>query len=107
MQTRHPGDPAVQALVTGRPERFHRTEAARRAEAGFPVGIAVFRVTGTEELEGALAAASPRTLLASAAEGATVCLVAFDPADVPAFGREARRLASRGVVTRVEAEPHL
>ncbi len=97
VQTRHPGDPAVQALVTGRPERFHQTEADRRAEAGFPVGIAVFRVTGTEELEGSLAAASPRTLLASAAEGATVCLVAFDPADVPAFGREARqaRIARR------------
>ncbi|MCI0633001.1 MAG: hypothetical protein L0206_03665 [Actinobacteria bacterium] len=107
VQTRHPSDPAVQALVTFRPERFHRAEAARRAEAGFPVGSAVFRVTGTDELEAALAAGSPRTLLASAAEGATVCLVALDPGDVPAFGREARRLASRGVVTRVEAEPHL
>ncbi len=107
VQTRHPGDPAVQALVTGRPERFHRAEAARRADAGFPVGGAVFRVTGNEELEGALAARSPRTLLTSAGEGATVCLVVLDPAEVAAFGREARRLASRGVVTRVEAEPHL
>lgn len=107
VQTRHPGDPAVQALVTARPERFHRAEAARRAEAGFPVGSAVFRVTGSEELEASLAEAAPRTLLASAAEGATVCLVAVDLADVPAFGREARQLASRGVVTRVEAEPHL
>jgi len=107
VQTRHPGDPAVQALVTARPERFHLAEVARRAEAGFPVGSAVFRVTGTDELEAALAAGSPRTLLASAAEGATICLVALDPGDVPAFGREARRLASRGILERVEAEPHL
>lgn len=107
VQTNHPGDPAVQALVTGRSERFHRDEVSRRADAGFPVGTAVFRVTGNDELEGELAAMSPRTLLASTTEGATLCLVAFDPADVPTFGREARRLASGGVVTRVEAEPHL
>ena len=36
VQTNAANDPAVQALVSGRPERFHRFEAPRRAEAGFP-----------------------------------------------------------------------
>ena len=107
VQTSHPGDAAIQALVTGRPERFYRDEGPRRADAGFPVGSAVFRVSGNDELEARLAARSPRTLLTSLAGGATLCLVALDPADVPAFGREARQLATRGIVTRVEAEPHL
>ncbi len=107
VQTDQPGDGAIQALVTGRPERFYREEGPRRADAGFPVGSAVFRVTGESELGDRLAALRPRTLLTSATAGATVCLVALDPADVPGFGREARRLAALGVVTRVEAEPHL
>jgi hypothetical protein len=34
-------------------------------------------------------------------------LVAVDPADLDAFGVGARRLAERGIVIRVEAEPHL
>ena len=51
VQSAHPGDPAVQALVRGRPDRFHERERARRAEAGFPVGAPVFRVIGTDELE--------------------------------------------------------
>jgi hypothetical protein len=34
-------------------------------------------------------------------------LLALDPGDVAVFGRAARDLAERGVVTRVEAEPHL
>lgn len=107
VQTRRPGDPAVQALVTGRPERFHRAELARRAEAGFPVGHAVFRVIGTEELEGHLGALGPTTLLVSGSGEATVCLLALEPGAVGAFGRTVRALAERGVVRRVEAEPHL
>jgi hypothetical protein len=34
-------------------------------------------------------------------------LVALDPANVAEFGAGVRRLAEGGVVTRVEAEPHL
>lgn len=107
VQTNRPNDPAVQALVTGRPERFARTEVPRLAEAGFPPGVPVFRVVGSGELEGALSALHPRTLLATALGDETVCLLALDPGDVAVFGRAARELAERGVVTRVEAEPHL
>ena len=107
VQTTSSNDPAVQALVMARPDRFHMSEAMRRAEAGFPAGAAVFRVAGTEELEPELEAMPHRTLLGTAAGGATVCLLALDPSDLPAFGRAVRGLAERGVVTRVEAEPHL
>ena len=107
VQTRTPNDAAVQALVTGRPRRYHRAEIPRRAQAGFPVGAPVFRVIGTAELEAELSALEPLTLLASELEGQTVCLLALEPGTVAAFGRAARGLAERGVVTRVEAEPHL
>jgi primosomal protein N' (replication factor Y) len=107
VQTRHPNDPAVQALVTGRPERFVRAELPRREAAGFPVGFPVFRVAGTAELEGRLRSLPLRTLLASSLGDQTVCLAALDPGDVAAFGRAMRELSERGVVTRVEAEPHL
>jgi primosomal protein N' (replication factor Y) (superfamily II helicase) len=107
VQTTSPNDPAIQALVMARPDRFHRSETTRRAEAGFPAGAPVFRIAGTDELESELATVPHRTLLGSAAEGATVCLLALDPSDLPAFGRAVRGLAERGVVTRVEAEPHL
>jgi hypothetical protein len=107
VQTRHRGDPAVQSLVSGNPERFHRNELPRRADAGFPAGWPVFRVTGASTLVPELEALHPRTLLSSGAEGQTVCLVALDPGAVPAFGQTMRALAERGVVTRVEAEPHL
>jgi primosomal protein N' (replication factor Y) (superfamily II helicase) len=107
VQTTAPNDPAIQALVSGRPDRFHRAEAPRRTEAGLPVGSPVFRVSGGRELEGELRALSPRTLLVSGAEGAAICLVVLDPAGLEAFGAAMRRLALRGVVTRVDAEPHL
>ncbi|MGH2635110.1 MAG: hypothetical protein ACRDHU_03055 [Actinomycetota bacterium] len=107
VQTNRPNDPAVQALVSGRPERFARTEALRLADAGFPVGAPVFRVAGTAELETAITSLPHRTTLVSSLEDQTVCLVALDPEDVPTFGEGMRRLAERGVVTRVEAEPHL
>jgi primosomal protein N' (replication factor Y) len=107
VQTTHPNDPAVQALVSGRPSRFHRAEAPRLSDAGFPVGSPVFRLVGSADLGPELEALPHRTLLVSSVEGATVCLVALDPATLPAFGRAIRGLAERGVVTRVEAEPHL
>jgi primosomal protein N' (replication factor Y) len=107
VQTDEPNDPAIQALVSGRPERFRRAEAPRRAEAGFPVGSPVFRIAGGAELERELEALAPRTLLASSVGGATICLVALDEDRVRGFGAEMRRLAAAGIVTRVEAEPHL
>jgi primosomal protein N' (replication factor Y) len=107
VQASRPNDHAVQALVTGRPERFARGERSRLAEAGLPVGAAVFRVAGAEGLEAGLEVLPHRTLLVTGVEDRTVCLVALDLSDVPAFGAGVRRLAERGVVTRVEAEPHL
>jgi hypothetical protein len=107
VQARTPNDPAVQALVAGRPERFARSEVRRRAEAGFPVGGPVFRVVGTPALEEELGPLHPRTLLVSEVEGQTICLLALDPGAIRPFGDAVRRLAERGIVTRVEAEPHL
>lgn len=107
VQTERPNDPAVQALVVGRPERFARTERDRLAAAGFPVGAPVFRIAGTNEVERELGRLPHRTLVASSLEDRTVCLVALDPANVAEFGAGVRRLAEGGVVTRVEAEPHL
>ncbi|HKE54918.1 MAG TPA: hypothetical protein VKC55_09145 [Actinomycetota bacterium] len=107
VQAKAANDPAIQALVSGRPGRFHRTEGPRRAEAGFPVGSPVFRVSGGDTLEASLRALSPRSLLVSAVGGATICLVVLDRGDLGAFGAAMRTLAGRNVVTRVEAEPHL
>jgi primosomal protein N' (replication factor Y) len=107
LQTNRPNDPAVQALVAGKPDRFARTEKQRLADAGFPVGAPVFRVVGTASLADEMATLPHRTLLVSALEEQTVCLVALDRDDVVAFGAAIRRLAERGVVARVEAEPHL
>ena len=107
VQTNAPNDPAIQALVSGRPDRFHRAEAPRRAEAGFPVGSPVFRVNGGPGLEGELHALAPRTLLVSGVNDATICLVVLDPAGLSTFGAAMRTLSARGVVTRVEADPHL
>jgi primosomal protein N' (replication factor Y) len=107
VQAAHPSDPAVQALVRGNPDRFHVDEASRRESSGFPVGSAVFRVAGSAELESMLTAFRPITMLATSLGEQTVCLLALDPHRVSEFGRAVRELASRDVVTRVEAEPHL
>ena len=107
VQASVPGDPIVQALVRGNPDRFLADETRRRREAGLPVGAAVFRVTGTVHVEGELRSFAPSTLLVSASEGRTVCLVALDPGRVSALGTRLRELAVNGVVERVEAEPHL
>jgi primosomal protein N' (replication factor Y) len=107
VQADRPNDPAIQALVRGNPDRFHVDEAARRDEAGFPVGSAVFRVAGNAALESELAAIQPTTMLASSVGDQTVCLLALDPARVSELGHLLRELAARDVVARVEAEPHL
>jgi len=107
VQTAHPGDPSVQALVRGSPDRFHERERERRAAGGFPVGSPVFPVVGTDALEEAVAAHEPITSLVTSLGGRTVCLLALEPDRVPAFGEQMRRLAAAGVVERVEAEPHL
>ncbi len=107
VQSSHPSDPAVQALVRGNADRFHARERARRAVSGFPVGAPVFRVVGSAELPPAIEAHEPRTALTTTLGGRTVCLLALDPDRVPAFGRAMRALAASGVVERVEAEPHI
>jgi primosomal protein N' (replication factor Y) len=107
VQASSPGDPIVQALVRGNPDRFHAEERKRRRDAGLPVGAAVFRITGSAGIEAELNAFEPSTLLVSASEGRTVCLLALDPERVSALGTRLRQLAADGVVDRVEAEPHL
>ena len=88
------------------PDRFHADERRRRAEAGLPIGAAVFRITGGDALE-VMDAFDPVTLLVSEHEGRTVCLLALDPDRVPVLGTRLRELAADGTVDRVEAEPHL
>ncbi len=107
VQSSRPNDPLVQALVAGNPARFHRADAPRRAAAGFPVGFPVFRVVGTADLDAELTALEPVTLLAVGVGDQRVCLITVRPDAVPVFGRTIRELAVRGVVARVEAEPHL
>ncbi len=107
VQSDHPSDPAVQALVRGNPDRFHADEARRRMDAGFPVAAVVFRIAGASELQVELGALRPITLLTSSVEGQTVCLLALEPDRVAGLGRLIRELAVRDIVTRVEAEPHL
>jgi primosomal protein N' (replication factor Y) len=107
VQSNHPGDPAVQALVRGNADRFLADEAARRESAGFPVGAPVFRVAGNPAVVDELRRLRPTTLLVSASGDQTVCLVALEPRQLAGFGATVRRLAARDVVSRVEAEPHL
>ncbi|MEP6972562.1 MAG: hypothetical protein ABI869_00300 [Actinomycetota bacterium] len=107
VQADHPSDPAIQALVRGNPDRFHTDEARRRADAGFPIAAAVFRIAGAPELQEELTSLRPTTLLTSSVEEQTVCLLALEPDRVAELGRLIRELAVRDIVTRVEAEPHL
>ena len=107
VQSRTANDPAIQALVQGNPSRYYRTELDRRAQAGFPAGHPVFRVTGTSELRPALDATQPEHVLETSLGDETLRLVAVAPEHLEGFGRAVRSLAERGVVTRVEAEPHL
>ncbi|MEX2275621.1 MAG: hypothetical protein WEA10_08705 [Actinomycetota bacterium] len=107
VQSSTPNDPAVQSVVRGSPERFHRIELERRREGGFPVGAPVFRVVGTAAAAEELRVLPSITFLATTAGEQTICLLALDPGDVPVFGDLARSLAVRGDVERVEAEPHL
>jgi primosomal protein N' (replication factor Y) (superfamily II helicase) len=107
VQSNRAADPAVQALVRGDPARFHVDEARRRAAAGFPVGVAVFRVAGDETVVKEIEGFAPVTMLVTGTGERTVCLLALDPRRVPAFGVRIRELAAAGAVRRVEAEPHL
>ncbi|MFN2543928.1 MAG: hypothetical protein ABR600_05055 [Actinomycetota bacterium] len=107
VQSHRAGDPAIQALVRGNPAAFHRSEAERRSAAGFPVGHPVFRVVGTVELLKALEATDPAHLLETSLGDDRVCLVTVRPDRRAEFGRTVRTLAERGIVSRVEAEPHL
>jgi primosomal protein N' (replication factor Y) len=107
VHTRDPADPAVQALVRWDPWHLHRSEAARRTEAGFPPGFPVFRVVGGPDLPGALAELSPLQLLTSSANGEAVCLLTLRPDAVPRFRERVHSWAEKGIVARVEAEPQI
>ena len=108
VQSSHPADAGVQALVRGSADRFLEQEAERRAAAGFPVGAPVFRVIGRQMVAEELERLGPPTLLVTSdADEQTVCLLALEPRQLAGFGALMRRLAARDVVARVEAEPHL
>jgi primosomal protein N' len=107
VQTRRPGNTAVQALVRWEPLAFLLAEAGRRRDAGFPPGHGIFRVSGRRGLEEALRTAGAETVLATTASDGTVCLVAVSPEHLQAFRGEVLRLASEGEVARVEAEPQV
>ena len=107
VQSSHPSDPAVQALVRGNPDRFLAREGEQRAAAGFPVGAPVFRVIGGEGLDAALDEHGPLTSLVTTLGDRTICLLALEAGRVPGFGRAMRDLAVEGVVERVEAEPQM
>ena len=109
VQASDPSDPAVQALVRGNASRFHEHERRRRADAGFPVGVPVFRVTGDDRVAAHLRELDPVTILIAAGGGGapTVCLLAVAHERLEAFGAAMRELAAGGVVDRVEADPHL
>jgi primosomal protein N' (replication factor Y) len=107
VQTREASAPAIQALVRWDPWHLHRAEASRRAEAGFPVGHPVFRVTGGPDLEPGLAELGPVHLLTTTLGSQTVSLVTLRPEAVPRFRERVLAWAGDGTVERVEAEPQL
>jgi len=108
--TRTPGDQAVQALVRWEPVPFLVAEAARRAEAGFTPGHAVFRVTAppsADALETALREAGAHAVLTTSAGPATLCLLTVPPGALPRFRGQIVRMVAEGSVERIEAEPSL
>jgi primosomal protein N' (replication factor Y) len=106
-QTRHPGHPAIQALIRWEPVPFLLAEADRRREAGFPPNRAVFRISGSGGLEGRLREAGATVIVATAVGDGEACLVAVAPESLGEFRDRVVRLASEDVVERVEAEPQL
>ena len=107
VQTRRPGHPAIQALVRWEPEPYLRAEGEAAAGAGFPPGYPVFRIEGPADLKASLEAARPESVLTTGSAEGTVCLVAIHPDRVAALRELVLRLASEGLVRRVEAEPQL
>lgn len=107
VQTRDASEPAIQALVRWDPWHLHRAESRRRAEAGFPIGDPVFRVTGGPDLEQGLAELGPVHLLTTTLGNQTVSLVTLRPEAVPRFRERVLAWAGDGTVERVEAEPQL
>jgi primosomal protein N' (replication factor Y) len=106
-QTRHPGHPAIQALVRWEPLPFLLAEGDRRREAGFPPNRAVFRISGSGGLEGRLREAGAIVIVATPAGDGEACLVAVAPERLAGFRDRVVRLAGEGVMERVEAEPQL
>jgi hypothetical protein len=86
---------------------FLESEGRRRSDAGLPAGHPLFRITGTTALEPGLREAGFAPVVTTASEGGTICLAVASPEAVPALRAQVLRLAERGVVSRVEAEPTL
>jgi primosomal protein N' (replication factor Y) len=107
MQTRHPAHPAVQALVRWDPVRFLENDAKRRRDAGFEPLRPLFRITGDPRLVESITAAGGTSLVSTSGGGSTVCLVSVPLECLAEFRNAVLRLATEGVVDRVEAEPQL
>ena len=69
--------------------------------------MSISRVSGKGELRQELDATQPVHVLETTLGNETLCLVTVAPERLDEFGRTVRSLAERGIVTRVEAEPHL
>ena len=92
---RHPGDPMRAGARAREPRSVPRGRGRRRHEAGFPVGAAVFRVTGTRDLEAELRPFEPLDpARLRPSEGRTVCLLALDPERVRGVRARLRELAA-------------
>jgi primosomal protein N' (replication factor Y) len=106
-QTRHPGHPAIQALVRWEPMSFLLAEAAKRADAGFPPGHPLLRVEGAAALPDELPRAGGGVVVTRTQGDRTVCLTTVRPEGLARFRGEILRLIDAGIVIRVEAEPQL
>jgi primosomal protein N' (replication factor Y) len=107
MHTRHAAHPAIQALVRWDPVRFLENDANRRRDAGFDPLHPLFRVRGDARVVESITAAGGTSLVSTSGDGSTVCLVSVPLECLAEFRNAVLRLATEGVVDRVEAEPQL
>ena len=107
VQSSHPSDPAVQALVRGNPIGSSRASGSNAPPPGSRSAPPCSGSPAGDGVEAALAEHEPLTSLVTTLGDRTICLLALEAGRVPAFSRAMRDLAVEGVVERVEAEPHL
>ncbi|HEX2068663.1 MAG TPA: hypothetical protein VHH54_00450, partial [Actinomycetota bacterium] len=82
-------------------------DAKRRRDAGFEPLRPLFRITGDPRLVESITAAGGTSLVSTSGGGSTVCLVSVPLECLAEFRNAVLRLATEGVVDRVEAEPQL